>query len=159
MLAMNAGEFRSSINQLESDLTNSRKKLHEKFEKLKSDFEELQQCIVEKNEQIAVLKDQKKDLLSLLDQAFAIIDDPSEGRLLEDLRDVESEVRTLIGIAKCDQPSAAEEKPADGGASIKLTKSEPGKAEPGEQAKKWAKAVLKGVGETARAGSAGPSRS
>ena len=155
---MNTGEFQTSISQMESDLKTSRKKLDEKFETLKSDFQELQKCIVEKNEQIAELKNQKKDLLSLLDQAFAIIDDPSQAKLLEGLHDVESEVKTLIAIAKSEQQTTVDSLPADGAASIKPTTTEGDKADPGEQAKKWAKDVLKGVGEVAGAGPAVPSR-
>ena len=144
--AMNTGEFKTSINQMESDLAASRKKLYDKFEKLKSDFQELQACIADKNQQIAELTAQKKDLISLLDQAFAIIDDPSQGQLLEDLCKVETEVKTLIGLARADQPSA------------KAASASGGKDEPGEQAKKWAKDVLKGVGEVAGRSAAGAAK-
>ena len=44
---MNTGEFKSSINQMESELTSSKKKLHEKFEKLKSDFKELTRTLID----------------------------------------------------------------------------------------------------------------
>lgn len=146
---MNTGEFKSSISQMESDLSASRKKLYDKIEKLKADFKELQQCIAEKNNQIAALQAQKKDLISLLDQAFAIIDDPSQAKLLEDLCAVETEVKSLIGLAKDDEPSTkAADKPAAGG-----------KDDPGEQAKKWAKDVLKGVGEVAGRSAAGAAKS
>jgi uncharacterized coiled-coil DUF342 family protein len=143
---MNTGEFKASISQMASDLTSSRKQLHEKLAKLKSDFKELQKCIVEKNEQIAQLKNQRNDLISLLDQAFAIIDDPSQNKLFDDLSTVEGEVKALIGIAKAEE--RAEKSPA--GAAVKN--------EPGEQAKKWAKDVLKGVGDAAGRGSAAPSK-
>lgn len=146
---MNTGEFQASITQMERELTSSRKKLYDKFEKLKSDFEELQKCIVEKNEQIAELKEQKRDMISLLDQAFAIIDDPSQGRLLDSLCSVESEVKTLIGIAKSD-----EQKPAGVPSVDKVDPAKPaaagaGKADPGDDAKKWAMNILKGIGEAA----------
>jgi uncharacterized coiled-coil DUF342 family protein len=143
---MNTGEFKTSISEMANDLTSSRKKLHDKVAKLKSDFKELQKCIVEKNEQIAELKNQRKDLISLLDQAFAIIDDPSQNKLFDDLSTVEGEVKALIGIAKAEE--RAEKSPAD--AAVKN--------EPGEQAKKWAKDVLKGVGDAAGRGSAAPSK-
>ena len=165
---MNTGEFKSSINQMESELTSSRKKLHDKFEKLKSDFKELQECIASKNEQIAALKSQRNDLIGLLDQAFAIIDDPSQAKLLDDLDKVESDVEALIGMAKSGEPSSAGGDPAngaeangadraDGDAAAKPSKAEDGKPEPGDQAKKWARDVLKGVGVTPRAApAAGP---
>lgn len=145
---MNTGEFKTSISQMESELSASRKKLYDKIEKLKADFKDLQQCIAEKNEQIAALQAQKKDLISLLDQTFAIIDDPSQAKLLEDLCTVETEVKTLIGLAKTDEPSAkAPAMPAAGG-----------KDDPGEQAKKWAKDVLKGVGEVASRSTGGAAK-
>jgi hypothetical protein len=148
-MPMNTGEFKSSISQIESELSASRKQLYDKIEKLKADFKELQKCIAEKNEQIAALQAQKKDLISLLDQAFAIIDDPSQTKLLDDLCTVETEVKTLIGLAKADEPPAkVADKPA---ASAK--------DDPGEQAKKWAKDVLKGVGEVASRSAAGAAKS
>jgi hypothetical protein len=137
-MSMNTGEFQTSISQMESALSAARKKLYDKFEKLKSDFKELQKCIAEKNQQIDELKAQKKDLISLLDQAFAIIDDPSQAKLLEDLCTVETEVKTLIGLAKSDEPAS------------KTASAAGGKDDPGEQAKNWAKDVLKGVGAVAK---------
>ena len=148
---MNTGEFKTSISQMERDLIASRKKLSEKFEKLKSDFEILQKCIVEKNEQIAELKIQKKDLISLLDQAFAIIDDPSQAKLLENLCSVESEVKTLIGIARSEEQKAADSHSVDKADSIKPTTTEAGNADSGDEAKKWAMNILKGIGEATRA--------
>ncbi len=78
--------------------------------------------------------------------------------MLEGLHDLESEVKTLIGIAKFKEQTTVDSLPADGAASIKPTTTEGDKADPGEQAKKWAKDVLKGVGEVAGAAPAGPSR-
>jgi hypothetical protein len=165
---MNTGEFKSSINQMESELTSSRKKLHDKFEKLKSDFKELQDCIARKDEQIAALKSQRNDLIGLLDQAFAIIDDPSQAKLLDDLDKVESDVEALIGMAKTGEPSSAGggaangangagANGAEGAGAAKPSKDGDGKPEPGDQAKKWARDVLKGVGGTPRAApAAGP---
>jgi len=151
---MNTGEFKSSINQMESDLTSSRKRLHDKFEKLKSDFKELQDCIAKKNEQIAALKSQRNDLIGLLDQAFAIIDDPSQAKLLDDLDKVESDVKALIGMARTEEPTSVGGAGANEAGPAKPSKAGDGKPEPGDQAKKWARDVLKGVGETPRAASA-----
>jgi len=55
---MNTSDFKSSINQLESELTSSREKLHQEFKKLQSDVKSLQASLVKKNEQIAGLKNQ-----------------------------------------------------------------------------------------------------
>lgn len=152
------GEFRVSINQLESELTNSRKELEKKFHKLKIDFQKIQKYIVEKNQLIADLKEQRKDLLSLLDQTFAIIDDPSQIKLIDDLRDIEAEVATLMGIAKSNEQTAADSGSGDGSAPRTATKNEGSKAEPGEQIKEWAKDVLKGIGEAPRAAATSSSK-
>jgi hypothetical protein len=155
---MNTGEFKTSISQMASDLTSSRKQLHDKFAKLKSDFKELQKCIIERNEEIADLKNQKKDLISLLDQAFAIIDDPSQAKLLDDLSTVETDVKTLIGMANAGEPLAGGSHRVDGPASATPPATNGSSGEPGDQAKKWAREMLKGVGEVAGRGSNRPSR-
>ena len=146
---MNTGDIRTSIAQMESELTVSRKKLDEKFEKLKGDFQELQKFIVKKNEQIATLENQKKELLSLLDQAFAIIDAPSQAKLHESLCNVETEVEALIAIAKSKDGTAGRETPAGKSAAPKSVPADGAKAQPEEDVKKWAKDLLKGLGETA----------
>jgi chromosome segregation ATPase len=142
---MNTSEFKTSINQLESELTTSREKLRDQFKELKSEIKDLQQCIVEKNEQIAALKAQKKDLISLLDQAFAIIDDPSHTKLLEDLTDVRTDVQALLKIGKSEDREAAADAPTNGAAPATPANSEARKGDPGDSAKKWAKDILKGV--------------
>lgn len=143
---MNTSDFESSINQLESELTSSREKLHKEFKKLQSDVKSLQASLVEKNEQIAALKNQKNELIGFLDQAFAILDDPSHKKLVDDLCAVGTEVQMLLDIAKCDGSEINDKAPANGAASSEPKKSESGKSVPDEQTKKLAERIMKGVG-------------
>jgi len=145
---MTTSDFKASLDQIGSNITASRKKLHDEVQMLNSEFKDLQQSIVEKYEQIEALKNQQKDLISLLDQAVAIIDDPSHAKLLEDLCAARTEATTALDINNSKDLIAADHAPTDEIVSTTSPKSDTSKADSGDDAKKWANDILQRVGST-----------
>jgi chromosome segregation ATPase len=133
---MTTRNFKASLDEIGSNLSASRKNLHDEVQMLKSEFKDLQQSIVEKYEQIEALKNQQKDLISLLDQAASIIDDPSHAKLREDLCAAQTEVKTALDIR------------TDEIVSTTSPKSDTSKADSEDDPKKWASEILQRVGST-----------
>ena len=147
-MPMTTRDFKASLDEIGSNLSASRKNLHDEVQMLKSEIKDLQQSIVEKYEQIEALKNQQKDLVSLLDQAASIIDDPSHAKLREDLCAAQTEVKTALDISNSKDLTAPDHAPTDEIVSTTSPKSDTSKADSEDDPKKWASEILQRVGST-----------
>jgi chromosome segregation ATPase len=136
---MTTRDFKASLDEIGSNLSASRKNLHDEVQMLKSEFKDLQQSIVEKYEQIEALKNQQKDLISLLDQAASIIDD---------LCAAQTEVKTALDISNSKDLTTPDHAPTDEIVSTTSPKSDTSKADSEDDPKKWASEILQRVGST-----------